>query len=757
MADTFTIGGTVLDLAATDTIPIRFRERLGSVPSLQLQRRGVQPPPDASDPWMGRSLTWAHDGTVHFSGVIRSRSPRRDDHCGWVIDYQAHGIRDLMDRFPLSDRTTGLDISWFNCHPEDLINYNAARAGRTVGQILTDVLTSVTNANNMAAYGLGGYTGLPTTPALPAATVADLTTMTVIPPRPTNVSGEKFGDALDGFLQKHAPNHRMWLKSDGTLRFLDLRSFPASTLTMGLDPIEPTELSRDIGDCFQRVLVRGAPIAVMFLFKLSDGSLVEDFAWGPNTNAAAKSAWTIADFKGTTKGQDSGTCTCPSTTTVTVTSSNAATTWAANSWDQTATGIKGSINLSFGAGAGITSHWTARVVSNTALAAGGTSTLTLDAPLPITSYDKYTLSGMKSDASLVWRKYKLVDSSLWPLVVAQSTYPQAFVNAGGGATMTSAPMGAVLWHQSGTSPPDNMFPLPFTYDGNGRVIFAAPTYTVAQNAAPSDVWVLLPINTGPNRVASPVDVGGVPQFAGTSHSVEGLADTLTVTMSDWRDPGQTSQIQAYADDLRDSVKDATIEGGVTYHGMYEGALTFGKALNVAGLRLDGTADTTGWEAAALPVVEVGLEWPQGADDYLTTMSASNRRAHYTAEMFLAPERQFQMIGFQGEGDYTAMGGAGAYEGALGSYTGAVAGAEQGNLAAGGDPLAQAYDTAAGQQPGEFAGVDPTGGLDFSGRGNNFASTGGNRIDAADTARQIQPETTAEAAAREERQMQPRED
>jgi hypothetical protein len=70
----------------------------------------------------------------------------------------------------------------------------------------------------------------------------------------------------------------------------------------------------------------------------------------------------------------------------------------------------------------------------------------------------------------------------------------------------------------------------------------------------------------------------------------------------------------------------------------KGCATFGMALNVAGTKPDGTADTTGWEAAALPVTEVGLEWSQGADDYVTTMSASNRRVHYTAEMFFSPER-----------------------------------------------------------------------------------------------------------------------
>src|SRR4051794_31839769 len=118
----------------------------------------------------------------------------------------------------------------YNASPEDLVNFNPARAGRTVGQILTDVLTSVANATNMNSYGLGNYTGLPSAPALPAATVADLAALTVIPPRPCYVQGEKFGDSLDGFLQKHAPNHRMWLKPDGTLRFLDTRTFAASTL-----------------------------------------------------------------------------------------------------------------------------------------------------------------------------------------------------------------------------------------------------------------------------------------------------------------------------------------------------------------------------------------------------------------------------------------------------------------------------------------------------------------------------------------------
>lgn len=707
MADVFMLGGATLDLAATDALPIRFHESLGRVPYLTIQRRGIHPPPEATDPWMGRTLTWTLNSTLYFSGIIRSRTLHRDGICGWVISYQAIGNRDLMDRFPNTDKTTGLDTSPFNQQPEDLINYSAARAGRTVGQILTDVLTSTTNANNLNTYGLGNFTGLPSAPALPAATVTDLAALTVIPPRPCYVTGEKFSGAIDGFLQRYAPNVRMWVQPNGTIRFINLLT-PASTstLTMGQDPIEPVELNRDTADCFQRVLVRGAPLAVMFLLKLSLGTLAEDFAWGANDNTAAKAAWTANDFKGTAKSQDSGTCSCPSTTTVTVTSSNSAATWAANYWDQTATGVKGTLNLSYSAGTGITSMWTARIVANTALSAGGTSTLTIDAPLPVTTYNKYTISGLRSDASLVWRKYKIVDTTLWPLVVAQSTYPQPFVNAGGGATMTSSPMGAVLWPQSGSSPPYNQFPLPFVYDGNGRVIFVSPTYIVAQNAAPADVWALLPINTGPNQVASPVDIGGTPQFAGTSYTIEGFRDTLIVTMSDWRDPGQKAQVQAYADDLLGSVKDGIVEGQVTYHGAYESALAFGKALNIAGKTVTGGTDTTGWEAAALPIVGVDWEWPQGADDYLTTIALSTRRAHYSAEMFLRPERRGLSVGLAEGGDVLMLGGATAY---------------------GGDAAEHAYAAAADQQPGAFdaSSFDPTGGLNFGGSGASSAPSGRN--------------------------------
>jgi len=661
MSDVFLLAGATVTLADVDALPTRVRERFGQgPPTMTIQRRAIALVPESSDTWMGQTWAWSNSGTTYFTGVIRSRSVRRGE-VGWIIDYQAIGASDSLDKFPITDATTSLDVSPFNCAPEDLINYRPANAGRTVGQILTSVLTSLTNGANMLAYGLGGLTG-PSGDVyvLPTATVTDLAALTIIPPKPVYVTGEKFGSALSGFLQAMAPNVRMWVQPDGTIRFLDLTTFAAAvqTLTMGVDPIEPTEISRDVGDCWQRVMIRGAPIAVMAIFKQSNGTLTQNFGYGSVSNAAAITGWVATDFSGTTASQDTGTCTMSSTTTVVVHSSSATATWPSDYWDQTSTGAHGTVNLYDTVNPGVTSIWTSPIVANGTLTAGGTCTLTLSVPAPVTTYDDYTISGLTAGASLTWRRYQIADSTLWPLVVAQSTYPQPFVNGGGGAVMISTPMGAVFWPQSGSSPPYNMFPLPFQVDDSGNVVFVAPTYVCANNSVPADVWAAIPINTAPNQVFSPVNTGSpptTPAYAGDSNTIEGLTDTLPVTMPDWRDPGQVAQVQALADDWLKSVQDGVREGEIVYHGLWTPALSFGICMNI-NLVADGTTGTSGWEAAFLPVVGYHVEFSQGPDDYLTTIVCSSRRAHYSAEMFLRPERSMRAFGLSSGSDAVQFGG-----------------------------------------------------------------------------------------------------
>lgn len=634
MSDVFTIGGTAVDLDAMDAIPVRFNERFGAIATLTLERRGI-PLPGSPDPWLGKDVTWSHGGTLYFVGDVVGVVPSYHDDMGWIFTYQCLGIRNRLDFFPHTDSNTGIDTSPYNLTLEDP-GYNAARAGRTVGQVLADVLTMPANAAAMTAVGIGNLGVNDGVYALPAATAADLAALTVIPPRPVYVTGEKLGDALEGFLGQWAPNHRLWVQPDGTLRVRDLRAFPVHTFTMGTDPIEPTELARDAGDCFQRVVVRGQPVAVMALLKLSRGQITEDFAWGGFTTAQAKANWTPAQFHAPGQALDSGACTCPSTTQVTVTSASGSTSWAANSWDQ-ATGLHGVVNLSSTIVNDYTQFYTARVVANTALAAGGTATLTLDTPLPHTSFDHYSLTGLATGGSVVWTRYRIANPALWPRVTNQSTFPQPMINGGGGATLMSSPIGIVFRNDGST------FPLAFTSDAaTGTLRFIAPTYIVANNAPPQDLWVYLPIQSNPNTAVQPPDAGTppatAPAYAGTSHAVEGLQKTLTCTVEPWRDPAQLSQVRAYAADLLDSVKDTVVEGSIVYYGLFEPALVFGLAAAVAGD--DGAgAYPTGWETLNLPILEVDVEWAQRQGyDYRTTLHASNRRSHYGVGMFMRPER-----------------------------------------------------------------------------------------------------------------------
>ncbi|AGA28376.1 hypothetical protein [Singulisphaera acidiphila] len=643
MADLFTIDGVPLDPITDDFVALRFSERFGTIPSLTLQRRGIALP-GLPDPWIGKEATWRHNGTLTFTGDVVSATPSYTG-IGWVITYQCLGIRNRLDWFPHTDGTSGIDTSQFNLTLEDP-DYNAAKAGRTVGEILNAALTMEANAHLIHTHGLGGYTSL-APPTLPAATLADLAAMTVIPPRPVYFTGEKLGAAIDGFLQQNAPNHRFWIQPDGVFRFMDLRTFTPQTLTMGTDPIEPTELSRDVGDCFQRVVVRGQPIAIMGVLKQSLGQITQNFAHDGLTNAQAISAWSPSQFRQAGTAQNVGTCTCPSTTTVTVTSTNASAAWASNFWDQTHG--QGVINLYSTTVPGVTQLWSSRIISNTSLTAGGTSTLTIDSPLPHTNYGHYTISGLSTGGSVVWTQYQIADSSLWPKVVKQSTYPQPFVSPGnGGATLISASLGVVLWSSNG-SPPYNSFPLAFTYNPTtGNVRFISPTYFTANNAAPADIWLALPLQTNPNQAIEPPDLAGVPQYSGTSYTVDGLTKTLTVDAPYWRDPGQLAQIQAYASNLLDSVNNATCEGGVTYYGFFTDAMTFGLALNIAGNDGNG-AYTTGWEGLSLAVIGVDLDWPENEGiDYRTTMHCSNRRQALSASMFMHPEQQLGAIGTSGD-------------------------------------------------------------------------------------------------------------
>lgn len=357
-------------------------------------------------------------------------------------------------------------------------------------------------------------------------------------------------------------------------------------------------------------------------------------------------------------GQSSlGTCTCSSTTSVVVTPADDKVSWTSNYWDQTDSGHHGLLVVRSDVITGYTQTYASRVVANTALSAGGTSTLTLDLPLPATSYTSYQLYGTSGGSSVVWRRYKVTDPDTAARLANYFPYPVAYRNAAGtSATLVSTPVGTVFYSPTG-NPPYRQSGVGVTVDPtSGTILTSRPTALVFSAdgvtvVPPTDVQVFLPVHTGALETVYPVDISGSPQYTGTAYSALGIERTKTITVPSWRDLSNATNMALMAQEYLDSVKDVVYEGSVTYHGLLSAALTIGHQLNI-----DAYSYSTGWESINLPVVAVDLEYLErgGATHYQTTLSFTNRRAPFSGARFQRPAMTGQPFGFGG--GVTALGG-----------------------------------------------------------------------------------------------------
>jgi len=641
---TLTIDGSAVAINAVTPWPKRLSLRLRGISTLTLERTARER--EAVDPYCGKTVSLSIDGNLVFSGDITEADPQPGEK-GWQTIYQCRDLRARGDRVPYTDSNTLMDFGTYNYDAEDPDKIDA-RLGRTIGQIITDALTSDANATALVAHGIGAYVSMGPPAVLPPDTVTDLAALTLIPPQPVRIGGEALLTAIDSFLNAWAPNHAMWVRPDGVIRFIDLRAVTENVIEMDdCDArIVPSGLSRSVSECYQRVVIRGQAWTRPVLLSVAAGTLLEDFAWGTNDNATAKAIWTPNDYLQDADARSMGSCSCTDTTHVVLTSNPGTQTWGSNEWDQTHR--QGRLYVWKATGTGIILGDSSRIVANTAKTSGGTSTVTLETPLQAVNYDGYAIYGLSSGASFVWRKYKVADTTLAAALARRFTYPVPYTTASGGAaTLTSYPIGSVLWSDSG-SPPYNEFPDPiYSIDpSTGIIIFQTPTYSFANNAPPADVRAMVAVNTSFLTATKPAS-----GFDGTSNTVDGLAETLTVTVDGWRDPANQTNMETYAQDVLDSVKDAMIEGSVTIDDMFVPGLTFG-----LGISLESSSYTTGWEGLNIPAIATDLIWnTRSAATYTMTMQLSNRRAAQSVAAYLAPERR-PSDGTLGYADSPMMGG-----------------------------------------------------------------------------------------------------
>jgi hypothetical protein len=650
----------------------------GGIPELHFSRiLGTLKPasgPALPDPWSAQPVTLTLSGILIFVGDVVGYVDRFMDSIGWVREYRCLGLRNRADYIPNTDSETLTDTSVYNL-PGDDPSFIGSRAGLTVGQIVTQVLTGGPNASALNAAGIGAYASSMPSWTLPTLTVADLAALTVVPPWRVAISGERILQSLEQFVQTCHPNHWLHVQPDGTIRFLDMRSPTNNTLTLGGDArLGMPQLTRDYSDCYSQVEVRGNTLAVAMTLQTepwpgsssSDGGLQEDFAWGSYTNTQAKNNWVPADFTQPTIGAgnatDTGSCTCPDTQHVVVTSNNNTLTWAANYWSQAGTEAQGVIYLYADSISGISQLYQARIVANTALTAGGSSTLTLDRTLPAVTYNSYQIWGMAAGASVVWRKYKVTNPNIAAAMLPFFPYPVPIATSvvSNGAALTSTPAGFYYYPQNGTSAPYNLGTQSITLDPtNGLIYFDRPTAVIAGTTVvkPVNVIAFVPVATGALNVIVPSS-GGSPGYAGTCYTVEGIQRTKIITVRDWTDASQNLNMTTFANEYLGSVDNVVVEGSFTYYGLLTQFLTCGTSGQ--GVSITGTSGatpyTTGWDAMNLPVVSAEVLFnsgPQGTS-YQMNVGLSNRRGRYSADQFLRPGvSQVQL----GVGDTFAAAGA----------------------------------------------------------------------------------------------------
>lgn len=578
--------------------------------------------PRESDPWIDKTFEMtvnpgAGSSTVFIGRVIGA--VEITDDTGVSYGYEIPGLGWELSQISVRSPFDGTGSVTFNRRTDDP-EYDPTYAGMSLGSMIRTLLEVPDVANRLRLRGLayvdngsGGW-------ILHSQTVADLTggstfLGTYYPTRPVTFAGDSLDSAIRSVLQNTAPNIAIWYDYVGIptaatmktrLRFADVTvRTTEKPFVKGQDP-EPA-IRRQTARSYSRIEVRGGPNIQPMILYLSAGDISENFTdlpWYAN-NTAAKTAWTLKTWTDHDPRKTKGTCLCrrPRTvaestpgdpsyiadpTSALLTSPDwllvnpspndkgVEPTWAANAWAQDSDNFGGHVFAKRTNGTGGEEWVTRDVVSNTVLTSGGTSYLQMSASLPGTDYSTFVMTARRSPGQLTWRRYKVNRKTLDGVNAAKRAQrsfpaPLPFLNADGtSSTLTRSGIAEVTVVAGGVA--DTAY-VGFEVDrANESIIFDRPLVTLfgtpsllrtgglGVDGVPSEIRVLLPVAQSVLKVASPVDISGVPQYAGTSWTVDGIARTKEINVEDWISDVDTGQMQAWANELAKVYRDTIVEG-----------------------------------------------------------------------------------------------------------------------------------------------------------------------------------------------------
>lgn len=294
--------------------------------------------------------------------------------------------------------------------------------------------------------------------------------------------------------------------------------------------------------------------------------------------------------------------------------------WANGIWGQNSNNYGGHLYITRKAAtnSNYTQTITRDVTDNTALVANGTCYLTLDSDLPFTDYSKFQMTARIWPGLQTWRRYKINAKLIDGTPVAKRVQPAfpapvPWVNSDGSlSSYTTAGVAIIEYNANGTANNTQSMMIGFQTDRQTEdLIFDRPVVTCFGSQAslqagganvtgqPTDIKVLLPVAVGALETTIPADTvlsngTRVPNYRGTSYTVDGIQRTKVVNNPEWVSDTDTAMMYTWGNSLLDTCCDTVVEGSAVKYG-YAPVIGFGSYLK--------------WTDTA---------WPSGTFDFLTS-------------------------------------------------------------------------------------------------------------------------------------------
>ena len=264
--------------------------------------------------------------------------------------------------------------------------------------------------------------------------------------------------------------------------------------------------------------------------------------------------------------------------------------WIAEIWGQNSNELGG--NLYITRKSVTNGQWkqvaTRKVADNTAYTTGGTSYLSLSEDLQFTDYSTFTMTATRWPGIQTWRRYKINAKMFDGTPVAkrvQPSFPAPIpwtASDGSVSSLTTTGVAQVFFNSntsaSATSNDTKSMFIGYQVDRQTEhIIFDRPVVTcfgsqislttggLAVDGKPSEIRVLLPVSGTALETAAPADTvlsngTRVPNYNGTSHTVDGLSRTKYINNREWVSEADTGMMYQWARQLLNSCCDTVVEG-----------------------------------------------------------------------------------------------------------------------------------------------------------------------------------------------------